>query len=141
MRTVIVADDSTDFNSLCRNFLTKDNALLEVVSTYTGQETIEKYREIHPDVLVLDYYFPDINGVEVLKELEKDESERSKRNVILVTGEDTISSEVFSLDKISNSFNKTKGFERIEEEVRYIIEEERKKAEIYTKKLKTFLLN
>lgn len=132
MRTVIVADDSTNFNSLCRTFLTKDNALINVVSTFTGQETIDKYREIQPDVLVLDYRFPDMTGVDVIKELEKDENEQPKKNVILVTGENIISSEIFSLKKISNSFNKTNCFDRIEEEVRNIVETERKKKPQYS---------
>lgn len=99
MRTVIVADDSTNFNSICRTFLTKDNALIDVVPTFTVQETIDKYRELQPDVLVLDYKFPDMTGVDVIKELEKDENEQPKKNVILVTGENIISSEIFSLKK------------------------------------------
>ena len=134
MRTVIVADDSTNFNSLCRTFLTKDNTLINVVSTFTGQETIDKYKEIQPDVLILDYKLPDMTGADVIRELEKDENEQKKKNVILVTGENIVSSEIFSFKKISNSFNKTNVFERIEEEIRYIIEEERKKAEILIKK-------
>ena len=134
MRTVIVADDSTNFNSLCRTFLTKDNTLINVVSTFTGQETIDKYKEIQPDVLILDYKLPDMTGADVIRELEKDENEQKKKNVILVTGENIVSSEIFSFKKISNSFNKTNGFERIEEEIRYIIEEERKKTEILIKK-------
>ena len=138
MRTVIVADDSTNFNSLCRTFLTKDNALIDVVSTFTGQETIDKYRELQPDVLVLDYKFPDMTGVDVIKELEKDENEQPKKNVILVTGENIISSEIFSLKKISNAFNKTNCFERIEEEVRNIVETERKKNRNIHKEVQNF---
>ena len=139
MRTVIVADDSTNFNSLCRTFLTKDNTLINVVSTFTGQETIDKYKEIQPDVLILDYKLPDMTGADVIRELEKDENEQKKKNVILVTGENIVSSEIFSFKKISNSFNKTNGFERIEEEIRYIIEEERKKNRNINQEVKNFL--
>ena len=139
MRTVIVADDSTNFNSLCRTFLTKDNAMVNVISTFTGKETIDKYRKIQPDVLFLDFKLPDMTGVDVIKELQKDENERLKKNVILVTGESIISSEILSLEKISNSFNKSNCFDKLEGEIQYIIEEEAKRNRDISKEVKTFL--
>lgn len=139
MKTIILADDNKDFNMMCQRFLTNDNASLKVISTFTGKETIEKYKELQPDILILDYQLPDIDGIKVLKELEDFEKEHPKQNVIFITGEDTINSELFSMEKVYNSLKKMDSFENIKEEVYRLLDEIRINQKQEKKEIADFL--
>lgn len=48
-----------------KDFLTKDNTI-NVIQTFDGKETIRKYIQFRPDLLVLDYKLPKLNGDKVL---------------------------------------------------------------------------
>lgn len=139
MKTIILADDNKDFNTMCQKFLTKDNASLKVIQTFTGKETVEKYKEIHPDILILDYQLPDTDGIEILKELEKFEENKPKQNVIFITGQTCVRSELFSMNKVYNCLNKTDSFKKIKEEVYSLFDVIRNNQRQKKQEIKEFL--
>ncbi len=50
-----------------------------------GQEALDKYKELKPDILVLDISMPILNGYQVLKKIRTELGDK-KTTVIMVTG-------------------------------------------------------
>lgn len=82
MIKVMVADDNADYNRLCCDFLANDKNINVISSALDGEETIEKYFDNRPDILLLDLNLPKKNGIEIIDEICKHAGE--KRNVILL---------------------------------------------------------
>ncbi|MGA6987272.1 MAG: response regulator transcription factor [Terriglobales bacterium] len=68
---ILVADD----NPAVRNFL---RSLLEQQSNWrvcdqvpTGAEALQRVKENQPDVILLDFQMPDLNGIEVAREIAR----------------------------------------------------------------------
>lgn len=79
MIRVMVADDNVDINNMYCKFLTKDKDIKVISQTTDGQETIEKYQELKPDLLLLDLEMPKIDGLEIINLLSKIPNEKTKR--------------------------------------------------------------
>ena len=79
---VMVVDDEPDILFLIEKFLEMEG--YEVVKIGSGEECLEKVKEIKPDVILLDVMMPGIDGWEVCKRLKEDE-ETKDIPVILVT--------------------------------------------------------
>lgn len=56
----------------------------EVITAYNGVECLEKVKEEHPDLIVLDVMMPEMTGFEVLEALKKD-PETESIPVIMLT--------------------------------------------------------
>jgi two-component system, chemotaxis family, protein-glutamate methylesterase/glutaminase len=80
MVKVLIIDDSVFMRTIIRDMLTKDAAIEIVGTASNGAEALEKIQSLSPDVITLDIEMPVMNGIEVLKELQK----RSKRPKILM---------------------------------------------------------
>lgn len=100
MIRVMIAEDDTNLNHLCCNYLTKDNDIQIVYSAYDGEETLEKYRELKPDVLLLDLGLPKMNGLDVINNICLDESEADKCNIIIFSGDGYLRSNLFNASKV-----------------------------------------
>lgn len=81
---VLVADDNEKINKNLSNYL-KANGF-KTVSAFNGEETLKKFEEEKPDIILLDIMMPKKDGFEVCKEIRK----KSMVPVIMVTarGED-----------------------------------------------------
>jgi DNA-binding NarL/FixJ family response regulator len=68
---IMVADDHSIIRyGLCS--MLKSNADFEVVAEATqGKEAVELYDKLRPHVVILDISMPDINGVEICKQIRK----------------------------------------------------------------------
>jgi DNA-binding response OmpR family regulator len=64
MTTVLVVEDERDIRDLLRRYL--ERAGHSVVSTGTGAEALRLLAETRPDLVLLDFGLPDIDGSEVL---------------------------------------------------------------------------
>lgn len=71
MVKVLTIDDSVFMRTVIRDMLSKDPSI-EVVGTATnGIEGLEKIASLKPDVITLDIEMPKMNGLDVLRELQK----------------------------------------------------------------------
>ncbi len=70
MTTILVADDERNIVQLTRMYLTKEGFTVE--SAANGEETIEKVRQLKPDLLLLDLMMPGVDGWEVCRRLRKE---------------------------------------------------------------------
>jgi two-component system chemotaxis response regulator CheB len=68
---VLIVDDSAFIRKALADILRKDNDIQVVGEARDGDEAIEKFKELRPDVITLDYEMPKKNGIEVIREIMK----------------------------------------------------------------------
>jgi len=68
---VLIVDDSAFIRKALADILKKDNDIQVVGEAKDGDEAIEKFKELRPDVITLDYEMPKKNGIEVIREIMK----------------------------------------------------------------------
>lgn len=66
---VLVVDDSFFMRKLLREILESDPGIEVIGTAKSGEEAIEKNKELHPDVITMDYNMPDKNGIEAIEEI------------------------------------------------------------------------
>ena len=66
---VLVVEDEENLASLLRKYLEREG--FEVYETLDGSAALEVARRAEPDVVVLDWMLPGLDGVEVLRELRR----------------------------------------------------------------------
>ncbi len=85
---VLVIDDDASLRRQVRFRLQKhENA--EVVEAENGEQGLQQASEHSPDLIILDWMMPDIQGDEVLTRLRQDEKTRDTP-VIMLTGKNKI---------------------------------------------------
>ena len=65
MPKILLVDDVDLFLELERSYLEGCN--YDLITASSGEETLQRLDKIAPDVLLLDYYMPGINGDEVCR--------------------------------------------------------------------------
>ena len=88
---ILVAEDNQDLQSLLRHALESDGYAVHVAAD--GQEALDQYDAVSPDLLVLDIMMPRLSGFEVLRELRGDAAHRQDVPVLVLTsrsGEDDV---------------------------------------------------
>ena len=83
-RRVLVVDDDPAIVEMLVELLERDGRF-EVQTATTGFDAGLKTKEFQPDVIVLDYMLPDINGSGVIKSIRSDPSVKDVR-IIIVSG-------------------------------------------------------
>ena len=76
---VLVADDEPRITKLVSLALREEG--FRVVTATGGEEALRKAEEVRPDVILLDIVMPDLDGIEVMRQLR----ERRPVPVILLT--------------------------------------------------------
>ncbi len=79
--TILIVDDERDILSLTSAMLSKEN--FSTLSATNGREALEKVRDNGPDLVIMDYMMPGMNGLDCLKEIKKI---RPETEVIIFTG-------------------------------------------------------
>jgi adenylate cyclase len=82
MNRVLVIDDDPTVRDLMRRYLSREG--FDVVTAVGGREGLEFARELHPSVITLDVFMPDLDGWSVLQALKQDADLR-RIPVILMT--------------------------------------------------------
>lgn len=100
MIKVMVAEDSIEQNSVYCNYLTKDEDVEIVSSTYDGENTIKDYLLHKPDVLILDLNMPKMSGIEVINNLSMYSDEKKKCNIIVISGDANFKLKLGNVSKI-----------------------------------------
>jgi CheY-like chemotaxis protein len=67
---VLVIDDDPTVRDLMRRYLSREG--FDVVTAAGGREGLEFARELHPSVITLDVFMPDLDGWSVLQALKQD---------------------------------------------------------------------
>jgi two-component system KDP operon response regulator KdpE len=89
---VLVADDEVRITKLVSLALREHG--FRVVTAESGEEAIQKAEEYRPDVILLDIVMPDLDGIEVMRELQ----ERRPVPIILLTAKGATADKAQGLD-------------------------------------------
>ncbi len=82
MEKILYADDEADVRETVKSMLTKEG--FEVIVAKDGPEALGLAKTDKPDLIILDYLMPGLNGIEVCQNLKKDNLTKSVP-VIMVT--------------------------------------------------------
>lgn len=85
---VLIADDESRIRKLVNDFLSKEN--YEIIEASDGQEALDKFYELGPDLVILDVMMPHFTGIEVCKEIR----ESSTVPIIILTAKGTEADEL-----------------------------------------------
>ena len=67
---ILVVDDAAFMRMMIKDILTK-NGYEVVGEAADGQQAVEKYKELHPDLVTMDITMPEMDGITALKKLKK----------------------------------------------------------------------
>lgn len=69
MKKILVVDDERPISDIIKFNLTKEG--YEVVTAFDGREALEQFEAEKPDLVILDLMLPELDGLEVAKEIRK----------------------------------------------------------------------
>ena len=69
-KRILIADDSSFMREQLRGFL-EGNSSWQVFEATNGLEAVQKTEQIHPDVIVLDFSMPVMDGLTAARELHR----------------------------------------------------------------------
>lgn len=67
---ILIADDSAFMRNVLKNIL-ENNGFKNFVEASDGKEALEKIKSEKPDLILLDVIMPNVDGIEVVKEIGK----------------------------------------------------------------------
>jgi two-component system, NtrC family, nitrogen regulation response regulator NtrX len=138
-RTVLVVDDEESILQSLQGILSDEG--LEVFTAASGFSALEKIDEMLPDIVLLDIWMPEMDGIETLVKIK---ASHPALPVIMMSGHGTIETAVratrlgaydfiekpLSLEKVLLSINNAVDYSRLEEEVALLREKDRDKYQI-----------
>ncbi len=68
MKKILLVDDEEGIQMLYREELEDEG--YEVISAYTGEEGLEKFKNESPDLVILDIQMRGMNGIETLRQMK-----------------------------------------------------------------------
>ena len=93
METILIVDDDVRLLKMLRRTLVYEG--YDVLTAEDGQNALEQVYEQHPDVVVLDWMLPELDGLDVLGALRED---RNEIPVLMLTARDAIEDRVEGLE-------------------------------------------
>ncbi len=81
MKTILVVDDEEQVRQAVSDILEEDG--YGVVTAVDGKDGLKKNKQFSPDVVITDIIMPDMEGIELLKALHK---ENTKTPIIVMSG-------------------------------------------------------
>lgn len=74
-KKILIADDSEKFITKIKNDLKSHSFIIE--TTTSGNDCLQKLETFKPDLVIVDFMLPEVNGVEILKAVKKTPSSSS----------------------------------------------------------------
>lgn len=68
--SILIVDDAAFMRMMIRDVLTK-NGYEVVGEAENGQKAIEKFKELNPDLTIMDITMPEVDGIQAVKEIKK----------------------------------------------------------------------
>lgn len=73
-KKVLIVDDAAFMRMMIRDILTK-NGYEVTGEAENGAKAIEKYRELIPDLVIMDITMPEVDGIQAVREIKKIDSD------------------------------------------------------------------
>ena len=92
MKKILVVDDEKPISDIIKFNLTKEGYDVDVA--FDGREALEQFRAIQPDLMILDLMLPEMDGLEVAREIRK----TSSMPIIILSAKDSELDKVIGLE-------------------------------------------
>lgn len=92
MKKILIVDDEKPISDIIKFNLTKEG--YETVTAFDGREAITKFEKEDPDLIILDLMLPELDGLEVAKEVRK----TSHIPIIMLSAKDSEFDKVIGLE-------------------------------------------
>ena len=99
MTTILVADDDPKLLKMIRRTLVYEG--FQVVTAADGREALHQVQEYEPELIILDWMMPEIDGLEVLKRIREAED---RMPVLMLTAKDAVENRVQGLDNGADDY-------------------------------------
>lgn len=99
MATVLVVDDDERLLNMLRRLLTFEG--FRVLTAVDGASALEQVQMHHPDVMVLDWMMPGLDGIHVVKQLR---AQRDPILILILTARDAVEDRVLGLDSGADDY-------------------------------------
>jgi two-component system response regulator MprA len=99
MATILIADDDSKLLKMVRRTLIYEG--FDVITAADGRETLNQVETKTPDLLILDWMMPELDGLEVLVRLREAGNEIP---VLMLTARDTVENRVEGLNKGADDY-------------------------------------
>ncbi len=99
MSLILIVDDDRKLLDMLRRTLAYEG--YEVLTATNGREALDQVQERHPDVIVLDWLIPKLQGVEVARRLR---AAGDQIPILMLTAKDTIEDRVEGLDSGADDY-------------------------------------
>ena len=96
---VLIVEDENQIARLIELELSYEGYQVDIA--VTGKEALEKTEKFKPDLIILDWMLPEIDGLEVTRRIRSDGNEVP---VIVLTGKGNLSDKVISLDSGADDY-------------------------------------
>lgn len=72
-KEILIVDDASFMRMMIKDILTK-NEFTVVGEAENGAVAVEKYNELKPDLVIMDITMPEMDGIQAVKEIMKNDS-------------------------------------------------------------------
>jgi len=138
-RTVLIVDDEKSILQSLEGILSDEG--FDAICAESGAEALEKIKEVMPDLVLLDIWMPEMDGIEALVKIREI---NPHIQVVMMSGHGTIETAVkatklgaydfiekpLSLEKLLLTVNNALDYHSLEQEVTLLREKDRKRYEI-----------
>jgi len=93
MATVLIVDDDIKLLKMLQRTLTYEG--LKVITAGNGLDALKQVDAYHPEIIILDWMMPQMDGLEVVRELR---SENNRVFILMLTARDAIENRVEGLE-------------------------------------------
>ena len=98
---VMIAEDNVRIFTNYQKVLASDENVKIVGYADDGEKAIKMYKELNPDILLLDLGLPKKNGLEVINTLSEYEGSKKKKcNIIVISGDINLRHELMNTKKV-----------------------------------------
>lgn len=111
--TVLVVDDAAFMRMMIRDILAKEGYVIH--EAVNGRDAVDKYEEIHPDLVTLDITMPEMNGLDALR-LIRDKDPQARVLMVSAMGQQKMIVEALeagAMDFLVKPFQPTKVLETV----------------------------
>ncbi|MBO3458010.1 PAS domain S-box protein [Aetokthonos hydrillicola Thurmond2011] len=85
--TILVLEDSEEDRAVYRRFLTQNNhSIYKIIEFDKGEDALVFCQQTRPDILLIDFFLPDMNGLEFFEQLYQ-QADLPKIPAIMITGQ------------------------------------------------------
>jgi two-component system response regulator (stage 0 sporulation protein F) len=120
---ILIVDDEEDFREIFSILISRLG--YKPYTAANGMEALDLMKTIAPDIAIIDYQIPRMNGIELMKAIKK---HNDSIEILLITGYDLASSAAEPL--VCNYVTKPLDLDHIERQLRHLIAKRRREGGI-----------